>query len=91
MVQLLAPTWFVTFEIRRRGLLLKKERSPRETRTFATEAEAKTFARVKLEGGLVVFAGTINPHLPKRLILSHAIANWVAEPTAPTPAASEDQ
>jgi hypothetical protein len=27
--------WFVTFEIRKRGLLLKKERSPRETHTFA--------------------------------------------------------
>ncbi len=77
MVQLLAPTWFVTFEIRKRGLLSKKERNPRESRTFATEAQAKMFARVKLEEGLVVFAGTINPHVPKRLVLSHDIANWL--------------
>lgn len=89
MVQLLAPAWYVTFEIRKRGLLSKKERSPRETRTFATEAEAKMFARLKLEDGLVVFAGTINPHVPKRLILSQAIANWIAEPTRP--ATSEDR
>jgi hypothetical protein len=89
MVQLLAPTWYVTFEIRKRGLLSKKERSPRETRTFATEAEAKMFARVKLDNGLVVFAGTINPHLPKRLILSNSIANWLEEPSES--ATNEDQ
>jgi hypothetical protein len=73
------PVWYVTFEIRKRGLLHKKERSPRESRTFATEAEAKMFARAKLDEGLVVFAGTINPHSPKQLILSHDIARWVAE------------
>ena len=73
----MGPTWYVTFEIRKRGLLSKKERSPRETRTFATEAEAKIFARVKLEEGLVVFAGTVNPQSPKRLILFHDVANWL--------------
>lgn len=72
-------TWYVTFEIRKRGLVLKKERSPRETCTFATEAEAKLFARLKLEEGLVVFAGTINPHSPKRLVLSADIPDWLAE------------
>jgi hypothetical protein len=73
-------TWFVTFEIRKRGLLAEKERSARETRTFATEAEAKTFARAKLEEGLMVFAGTIiNPRFPKRLIPPHDIANWIEE------------
>jgi len=84
MVQPPAPAWYVTFEIRKRGLLSKKERSPRETRMFATEAEAKMFARVKLENGLVVFAGTINPHLPKRLILSDAVADWIDERTEPS-------
>jgi hypothetical protein len=74
------PAWFVTFEIHKRGLLAKKERSPRESRIFATEAEAKLFARAKLEEGLIVFAGTvINPHSPKRLILSRDIANWLEE------------
>jgi len=76
-------TWFVTFEIRKRGLLHKKERSPRETRTFATEAEAKIFAQTKLEEGLVIFAGTINPHSPKRLILSRDIAGWLLEESQP--------
>ena len=72
-------TWSVTFEIRKRGLLHKKERSSRETRTFATEAEAKTFAQARLEEGLVVFAGTINPHSPKRLILERDIADWLVD------------
>ena len=84
------PTWFVTFEIRDRGLLHKKERSPRETRTFATEAEAKIFAQTKLEEGLVVFAGTINPHSPKRLILTSDIAGWLVEESEPL-SRSKDQ
>jgi hypothetical protein len=78
------PTWYVTFEIRKRGLLSKKERSPRETRTFATEAEAKRFAQERFEEGLAVFAGTINPHSPKRLILFPAIPDWLAEQNART-------
>jgi hypothetical protein len=76
-------TWFVTFEIRKRGLLHKKERSPRETRTFRTETEAKIFAQTKLEKGLVVFAGTINPYSPKRLVLSRDIAGWLLEESEP--------
>ena len=74
-----SPTWYVTYEIRKRGLLLRKERSPRDTRTFLTETEAKTFARAKLEEGLVLFAGTLNPHSPKRVVLSRNIADWLAE------------
>ncbi|MGY8682134.1 hypothetical protein Q2941_30820 [Bradyrhizobium sp. UFLA05-153] len=72
------PTWYVTFESRKTGLLPKR-RSPRETRTFATEAEAKMFARAKLEDGLIVFAGTINPHSPRRLIPSNGVHLWLAE------------
>nr|WP_246557420.1 hypothetical protein [Bradyrhizobium liaoningense] len=74
----MTPTWYVTFEIRKSGTL-PKQRSPRETRTFATEAEAKIFARAKLDEGLAVFAGTINPHLPRRLIPASDIAPWLAE------------
>jgi len=44
-----------------------------------TEGEAKIFARSKLEEGLTVFAGTINPHLPKRLVPSSQIYNWLAD------------
>jgi len=76
-------TWYVTFEIHKRGLLSKKERSPRQTRTFATEAEAKIFANARLEEGLVVFAGTINPHSPKRLVTSGDVPNWLAGPDEP--------
>jgi hypothetical protein len=74
----MVASWYVTFEVRKRGLLLR-QRSPRETKTFATEAEAKLFARAKLDEGLAVFAGTINPHLPRRLIFSSSIAAWLAE------------
>ncbi|WP_338823750.1 hypothetical protein [Bradyrhizobium septentrionale] len=73
-------TWYVTYEVRKRGLLLlPKERSPRVTKAFATEEEAKSFARAKLEEGLVVFAGTINPHSPRQLIHSESIAGWLGD------------
>ena len=68
----------MTFEIRQRGIL-PKQRSPRETRTFATEAEAKIFARSRLHEGLVVYAGTINPHTPKRLVPSAQMDSWLAD------------
>ena len=72
------PTWYVTFESRPRGVLPKR-RSPRETRTFATEGDAKNFARSKLDEGLVVFAGTINPYLPRRLVPSSHVHMWLTE------------
>ena len=73
----MTATWYVTFEVRRHGTL-PKPRSPRETRTFATEAEAKAFVRAKLDQGLVLFAGTINPHAPRQLIPSSRIQAWLA-------------
>ena len=76
-------TWYVTFEIRKRGVRRYKERSPRLTRTFATETEAKAFARLKLDEGMVVFAGTINPYSPKRLVLSRDMADWIEEEPVP--------
>ncbi|WFT96036.1 hypothetical protein QA633_02630 [Bradyrhizobium barranii] len=83
--------WYVTFEVRRSGLL-PKPRSPHETRTFATEAEAKAFARSKLEDGLVLLAGTINPHSPKQLIPASRIQSWLADDQegGPTNAACPD-
>lgn len=82
-------TWYVTCEIRNRGRPSKKGRRPRGTRTFATEAEAKMFARTKLAEGLIVFGGTINPYFPKRLVLSSDVARWVEEQREPT--SNEDQ
>lgn len=75
------PTWYVTYEVHKRGLLPKR-RSPRQTTTFETEAAAKDFARAKLQEGLIVFAGTINPHLPRQLVPSHDIAAWLADAQA---------
>jgi hypothetical protein len=77
-------TWYVTFETRKRGLRLFRERSPRLTRTFATEADAKAFACSKLEEGLVVFAGTVNPSFPKRLVLPRDMASWIEEGAIPS-------
>ena len=52
--------WYVTVEVHKRGTLPRR-RSPRLTSTFENGAEAKNFARAKLQEGLVVFAGSINP------------------------------
>nr|WP_092517745.1 hypothetical protein [Afipia sp. GAS231] len=70
--------WYVTFEVLKSGVLPRK-RSPRETRVFETEAEAKNFARAKFEEGLKVYAGTINPHSPRKLIVSTCIACWLED------------
>lgn len=72
----MSHVWYVTFEVRKRGTLPQR-RSPRVTKTFETEREAQEFARAKLEEGLVVFAGTLNPHVPKRIIPSEAIPLWL--------------
>lgn len=69
-------TWYVTFEPHKRGTL-PKPRRPRQTMTFATEAEARQFARARLDEGLTVFAGTINPHLPRQLIPAESIIHWL--------------
>ena len=70
-------TWYVTFQIRQRGAL-PRPRCPRQTTTFATEAEARRYARARIEEGLIVFAGTINPYLPKQLIPAEHIIDWLA-------------
>jgi hypothetical protein len=69
-------TWYVTFEVQQRGVL-PKPRYPRQTMTFATEDEARRFARVRHEQGLTVFAGTINPHSPRQLISAEEIIRWL--------------
>jgi hypothetical protein len=68
--------WYVTFDVQKSGPLPKR-RSPRVTRTFETEIEAKNFARAKFNEGLVVYAGTLNPYLPKQLIPSSTIPLWL--------------
>jgi hypothetical protein len=41
--------------------------------------EAKDFARAKFGEGLVLTAGTIIPHLPRRAIPSGSIPSWLEE------------
>ena len=77
MVKEMSLTWYVTFELQKRGLLSTKRRSPRATRTFATEVEAKNFAREKVDQGLIVFAGTINPQFPKQFVPPNKIPDWL--------------
>jgi len=72
----MAHTWYVTFEVERRGVLPRR-RSPRSTSTFASEGEAKSFAREKFNQGLVVTAGNLNPCSPRQIIPSQAIPAWI--------------
>jgi hypothetical protein len=69
-------TWYVTFEVPKEGRLIRRRRS-RSTSTFETETEAKNFARMKFGDGLIVTAGTIVPHLPRRAIASGSIPSWL--------------
>jgi len=69
-------SWYVTFEVPREGTLVKR-RNPRLTKTFDTETEARNFARIKCEEGLVVTAGTLIPHLPRQAIPSTNIHSWL--------------
>ena len=71
-------TWYVTFEVQKRGVLPRR-RSPRATRRFETEKEARDFAQAKFDEGLTVYAGTINPHLPRQLIPSRSIPSWLGQ------------
>ena len=67
-------TWYVSFELPR-----GKRTHARATEIFRSELEAKEFARAKLAETLNVTAGTLNPHLPKRVISSAQIAQWVED------------
>ena len=69
-------SWYVTFEVPTRGTL-QRRRCPRATKTFKSENEAKEFARAKFNEGLIVHAGTVNPHLPRRTIPSSDIPGWL--------------
>ena len=70
--------WYVTFELPWKGTAVRGRRS-RSTLAFETEMEAKNFARAKFDEGLVVTAGTIIPHLPRRAIASASIPSWLEE------------
>jgi hypothetical protein len=53
------------------------------TKTFDTETEARDFAKLKFDSGLIVTVGTINPHLPRRAIPSAEIPAWLQSSQTP--------
>ncbi len=70
-------TWYVSYIAS--GNLFD-DRAHRATRTFASEHEAKAFARTRTAAGdQTLIAGTINPVLPKRVIASATITAWLEE------------
>jgi hypothetical protein len=70
--------WYVSFQPK--GLRKGTRTHTRRAETFQTEQEAKAFARAKLAEGLKFSAGTLNPHLPKRMIASVDLLDWLNEP-----------
>jgi hypothetical protein len=72
-------TWYVSFEPKQQRARGKRTHT-RLAESFQTEQEAKAFARAKLADSLNVSAGTLNPHLPKRMISSIQLLDWLKEP-----------
>ena len=80
MDSVLQMTWYVSYLA---GGDVSGDRVRRATKTFASEHEAKNFARAKFEAGdKTLVAGTINPETPKRVISSSAIPDWLDEAPA---------
>ena len=70
-------TWYVSYIAS--GNLFD-DRAHRATKTFASEQEAKEFARMRTAAGdQTLIAGTINPVLPKRVVSSATIPAWIEE------------
>jgi hypothetical protein len=72
-------TWYVSFELSKPKKKAATRRSPRLSETFLTEDDAKAFAYEKYNQGLIVSAGTLNPHLPRRTIPAAVIHRWIAD------------
>jgi hypothetical protein len=69
--------WFVSY-------VPNSERSSdrvfrRVTKRFLSESDAKTFAIARLADATKLTAGTINPHVPKRVVGSAEILDWLDE------------
>jgi hypothetical protein len=70
-------TWYVSFELKRFPPV--KRAFARATATFRGEIEAKEFAKLKVAEADNVSAGTLNPHVPKRVISPLQIVLWLEE------------
>jgi hypothetical protein len=66
--------WYVSYTVKSDRI---PRRSARMTRTFDTEEHAKLFAREIATHSLRLTAGTINPHLPKKVIAATDVAHWM--------------
>jgi hypothetical protein len=64
-------TWYVSFEQKR--ISPAKRAFSRATETFRSELKAKEFATQNVSAGI--------PHLPKRVISSAQMIQWLEEPT----------
>jgi hypothetical protein len=73
MIKRTRHIWFVSYK--RVGSIRE---SARQAETFASELEAKNFARARIDDKNM-YAGTINPCRPKRTVSSHQIADWLDE------------
>jgi hypothetical protein len=69
--------WYVSYTVKSHD---GPRRYARRTRTFETEEDAKLFARESAANNLRLTAGTINPHLPKRIISTTEMATWLETP-----------
>jgi hypothetical protein len=59
---------------------LSRASSPRQSKSFPTEIEAKQFAKAMLSDGYKVTAGTLNPYQPRRRIITTSEINqWIEE------------
>jgi hypothetical protein len=72
-------TWYVSYRsnIAPRSDSDGQRRVARATRKFTGEAAAKEFAREIIAQGWSAIAGTLNPHLPKRMVSSRQILDWI--------------
>jgi hypothetical protein len=71
--------WYVSLVLPKSKKRAAARKSPRRSETFLTEDEAKAFACHKYQQGLVVSAGTLNPHLPRKMIPPAAIHLWIGD------------
>jgi hypothetical protein len=75
MVRIPQMAWYVSYVA---SGDISGERAYRATRTFASEREAKSFAKARFDAGdKTLVAGTLNPVAPKRVVPSSAIPDWL--------------
>jgi hypothetical protein len=75
-------TWYVSFETCSGKKPRGRRPYTRRTSTFQCESAAKEFANARLKDSRNVAAGTLNPYLPKRVISSEQISQWLEEEEA---------